>query len=457
MPVEETGNMLLLLAAVAQVETATPTSRRTYWPQLHAVGGVPGGEGVRPREPALHRRLRRPPGAQRQPLGQGDPRPRRPTACSPRCAARRPRGDRYRRAGQGPGRPLGRGRDRRRPHPAGLRPAGDLEPEVQPGLGPAPGPRPVPAGGRPQGDRLSTSRSMDRYGLPLDNRRSPTPSSTGPSGPPPWPDSGRLRGAGRPAVRLPRRVARPRADVRLVLDEGREAGRLPGPVGGRRRLHQAAGRPATWKKWAGRRPEPRISATGPRCRRRRRSGAVVPTARERAVAWRMTTATSPAATGPRPASTTAAWTEAPGGFGTPRDARDRRGPADRVEGPGHLAPPRVRDARQGPFADLQLDCSTTTRTPRSTSTACSRPSAGGYTDRLRGRAPSPRGAGPRSSPARTCWPSTATRPAAASTSTSASAGSSRRLSKTPSRCSMPSPGTPGAGGTPLAGSGRQAG
>ena len=44
-----------------------------YWPQLTQWAEYLRGQGLRPREPALHRRLRRPPRAQRQPLDQGDP------------------------------------------------------------------------------------------------------------------------------------------------------------------------------------------------------------------------------------------------------------------------------------------------------------------------------------------------------------------------------------------------
>src|SRR5205809_8108068 len=52
--------------------------------------------------------------------------------------------------------------------------------------------------------------------------------------------SERLRGARRTRVPLRQRIADARALERLVLDGGRETARLPGALGGRRRVHQNA-------------------------------------------------------------------------------------------------------------------------------------------------------------------------------------------------------------------------
>ena len=76
MPVEESGNMLILLAG-AGARRRQCRLRGALLAAGHEMGGISEGEGARSGEPALHRRFRRPPGAQRQPLDQGDSRARR--------------------------------------------------------------------------------------------------------------------------------------------------------------------------------------------------------------------------------------------------------------------------------------------------------------------------------------------------------------------------------------------
>ena len=78
---------------------------------------------------------------------------------------------------------------RRRPLPHRLRQAEHLEPEVQPGLGQAPGPQRLPAGGRAAGGRLLQEGDASATAC----RSTPAPGSrrrTGASGAPPWPAIG---------------------------------------------------------------------------------------------------------------------------------------------------------------------------------------------------------------------------------------------------------------------------
>ena len=76
-----------------------------------------------------------------------------PTATCAGCAATRQTAAKYFATGQGRRRALDEGRRRRRPLPAGLRQAGHLEPEVQPGVGPHPRAERLSAVGRAKGNR----------------------------------------------------------------------------------------------------------------------------------------------------------------------------------------------------------------------------------------------------------------------------------------------------------------
>ena len=70
MPVEESGNLLILVAAMER-ELGNWDFAREYWPQFTQVGRVSARQGPGPGQPAVNGRFCRTPGAQRQSLDQG--------------------------------------------------------------------------------------------------------------------------------------------------------------------------------------------------------------------------------------------------------------------------------------------------------------------------------------------------------------------------------------------------
>jgi hypothetical protein len=172
MPVEESGNLLILVAAMerelgnwrlrpANTGRSSPSGRNTC-----------EKNGLDPENQLSTDDFRRPPGPQRQPLHQGHRRPWAPTPNGPRPRQAR-RGRRVRKAkdGRANGRPW---RSTEGPLQARLRQARHLEPEIQPRLGPDPRP-----------ETSSRPRSADRARLlpQATSTNSACPSTTAPTTP----------------------------------------------------------------------------------------------------------------------------------------------------------------------------------------------------------------------------------------------------------------------------------
>ena len=129
MPVEESGNMLILCDSVSQLDGNTHFVD-PWWPQLTQWAVYLEKYGLDPED-----QLRRPPGPQRQSFRQSHSRPGVLRGFVP-AARRRRRCGAISSNRQGGRRALDEGRGRRRSFPPRFRQAGNLEPEVQPRLGP---------------------------------------------------------------------------------------------------------------------------------------------------------------------------------------------------------------------------------------------------------------------------------------------------------------------------------
>ena len=301
------------MAAIAQME-GNADFAGLYWTQTRTMGRVSQGQGIRSGEPALHRRLRRAPGAQRQSERQGDLRPGR-VRQAVRVARRQGEGGRVRQARQGVRRALGEGSRRRRSFPAGVRSARHVEPEVQPGLGPHPRPEPVPRRGAAQGNGLLPA-AQNAYGLPLDNRQDYTKLD--------WilwtatltQDRAGFRVAGRPGVRFLNETPdrSPMTDWYLTTDARKTVGFTARPGRGRRVPADALRPGGLDEVRRARQDQGRRLAPMPKPPR---TVTLLPTSQTEPALWRYTTE-RPAGNWQAADFDDSAWQEGPGGFGTPK-------------------------------------------------------------------------------------------------------------------------------------------
>ncbi len=195
-------------------------------------------------------------------------------------------------------------------------------------------------------------RTMDRYGLPLDNRK--------PYAKLDWTvwtatmadSKADFEAIVNPLVDFldasPTRV--PMSDWYWTRDAKQAGFQARSVVGGV--FIKLMADPAIWKKWAGR-DKSHVSTWAP-LPPPPTVRVVVPTARERAIAWRMTT-TKPVGEWTRPGFDASGWAEAPGGFGTP-ETPGTSGALRTEWKSSDIWLRREFTMPEGTFADLQLDC-----------------------------------------------------------------------------------------------------
>ena len=240
MPVEESGNMLLLAAALAQAEGNASLARK-YWPLLTKWAEYLRDKGLDPENQlctddfaghlAHNANL-----SIKAILAIGgyamlaDGGGKQDEATKWQAIAHDYAGKWMKLAADGD---HYRARVRQRRH---------LEPEVQPGVGPPARTQPVP--GRVARQEIAYYlKKQNRYGLPLDNRKPYTKLD--------WiywtatmaENQADFQALIAPTWKFANESEQPRPAHRLVLDAGRQAARLPGAQRGRRPLHQDAGRP----------------------------------------------------------------------------------------------------------------------------------------------------------------------------------------------------------------------